>query len=66
MAYAATMGRAGGLLTSLLGAYIIQAGAKTYWSVLAIAMVCAFAGLAWMRGHYPAVGKLEKIAITAR
>jgi len=66
VAYAATMGRVGGLLTSLLGAYIIQAGAKTYWSVLAIAMVCAFAGLAWMRGHYPAVGKLEKIAITAR
>lgn len=66
VAYAATMGRVGGLLTSLLGAYIIQAGAKTYWSVLAIAMVCAFAGLSWVRSHYPAVGKFEKIAIAAR
>jgi hypothetical protein len=60
------MGRVGGLLTSLFGAYIIQASAKTYWSILAIAMVCAFAGLAWVRSHYPAIGKLEKIAVTAR
>jgi len=66
VAYAATMGRVGGLLTSLFGAYIIQASAKTYWSILAIAMVCAFAGLAWVRSHYPAIGKLEKIAVTAR
>jgi len=46
VAYSATVGRVGGLLTSLTGAYVIQAGAKTYWSVLAIAMVCAFTGLA--------------------
>jgi len=57
--YAATLGRFGGLLTSLFGAFVIQAGARTYWSVLALAMVCAFAGLAWVRSHYPAIGKLE-------
>ena len=66
VAYAATMGRVGGLLTSLLGAYIIQAGAKTYWSVLGIAMVCAFTGLAWVGNHYPAIGKLEEIAAADR
>src|SRR5580700_9591640 len=59
VAYAATLGRFGGLLTSLFGALVIQAGAKTYWSVLAAAMVCAFAGLAWVRSHYPAIGRLE-------
>jgi MFS transporter, AAHS family, 4-hydroxybenzoate transporter len=55
VAYSATLGRAGGLLSSWLGATIIQAGARTYWYTLAIAMVCAFAGLAWVRGHYPAI-----------
>jgi AAHS family 4-hydroxybenzoate transporter-like MFS transporter len=59
VAYAATIGRLGGLLSSLFGALVIQSGAKTYWSVLAIAMVCAFAGLAWVRSHYPATGRLE-------
>jgi AAHS family 4-hydroxybenzoate transporter-like MFS transporter len=59
VAYAATIGRLGGLLSSLFGALVIQSGAKTYWSVLAIAMVCAFAGLAWVRSHYPAIGRLE-------
>jgi len=56
VAYAATLGRAGGLLSSLLGAAIIQAGARTYWYTLAIAMVCAFAGLAWVRSHYRRLG----------
>ena len=65
VAYAATIGRVGGLLSSLLGAFVIQAGAKTYWSVLAIAMVCAFAGLAWVRSHYPAIGRPRTIVGTA-
>ena len=56
VAYTATMGRLGGLLSSLIGASIIQTGFGTYWYVLAIAMVCAFAGLAWVRSHYPALG----------
>jgi len=53
VAYAATAGRVGGLLSSLLGASVIQAGAGAYWYALAIAMVLAFAGLAWVRGHFP-------------
>jgi AAHS family 4-hydroxybenzoate transporter-like MFS transporter len=57
VAYAATIGRVGGLLSSLFGASIIQAGTKTYWFVLAISMVFAFTGLAWVRSHYPAIGK---------
>jgi AAHS family 4-hydroxybenzoate transporter-like MFS transporter len=60
VAYAATIGRAGGLLSSLCGATIIQAGAKTYWYTMALAMVCAFAGLAWVRSHYPATGKTAR------
>jgi AAHS family 4-hydroxybenzoate transporter-like MFS transporter len=57
VAYSSTVGRAGGLLSSLFGASVIQAG--IYWQALAIAMVCAFAGLAWVRGHFPGMRKLE-------
>jgi AAHS family 4-hydroxybenzoate transporter-like MFS transporter len=57
VAYAATLGRIGGLLSSLFGASVIQAGAGTYWYALAISMMCAFAGLAWVRSHYPAMGR---------
>jgi hypothetical protein len=53
--YSATVGRVGGLVSSLLGASVIQAGAGAYWLVLAVAMVCAFAGLAWVHSHYPAI-----------
>ena len=65
VAYASAAGRVGGLITSLFGAVVIQAGARTYWSVLALAMVCAFAGLAWVRSHYPAIGRLETDVATA-
>jgi AAHS family 4-hydroxybenzoate transporter-like MFS transporter len=65
VAYAATLGRLGGLLSSLLGASLIHPGVGTYWYALAIAMVCAFAGLAWVRSHYPAIGKLNAIGATA-
>ena len=54
VAYCSTLGRTGGLLSSLWGASIIQAGASHYWEVLAIAMVVAAAGLAFVRSHYPA------------
>ena len=38
----------------------------TYWYALATAMVCAFAGcLAWVRSHYPAIGKPDAIGATA-
>jgi AAHS family 4-hydroxybenzoate transporter-like MFS transporter len=59
VAYSGTIGRAGGLLSSLPGSSIIQAGAASYWQTLAMAMLCAFAGLACIRNHYPAIGKLE-------
>ena len=55
VAYCATIGRTGGLLSSLFGAAVIQAGASRYWQVMALSMVCAAAGLAWVRSHYPAV-----------
>ena len=57
VAYAAAVGRIGGLLSSLFGALIIGAGAGAYWGTLAAAMVCSFAGLAWVRSHFPALGK---------
>ncbi len=58
VAYAASLGRAGGLLSSLFGASIVQAGPNTYWQALAIAMVCSAVGLAWVRSHYPAIRAL--------
>jgi AAHS family 4-hydroxybenzoate transporter-like MFS transporter len=61
VAYAASVGRVGAILSSLFGAAIIQAGTAAYWYSLAIAMVCAFAGLAWVRSHFPAIGKLEHV-----
>jgi MFS transporter, AAHS family, 4-hydroxybenzoate transporter len=59
VAYVGTIGRTGGLLSSLFGAAIIQSGGGRFWWVLAAAMVAAFAGLAWVRSHYPAMGKIE-------
>jgi MFS transporter, AAHS family, 4-hydroxybenzoate transporter len=63
VAYSAAIGRAGGLLSSLFGSSIIQVGVGAYWQTLAIAMLCAFAGLAWIRSHYPAIGNLEKMEV---
>lgn len=60
VAYSASLGRAGGLLTSLFGAAIIQAGPTAYWKALAVAMVCSAAGLAWVRSHYPSVRELSR------
>lgn len=60
VAYAATIGRAGGLVASLFGSYIIQAGPGAYWQALAGSMVLAFAGLAWVRSHYPGIEQLDR------
>lgn len=60
IAYAATLGRIGGLLSSLFGSSVIQAGAARYWEALAIAMLLAGAGLACVRNHYPAIGSPQK------
>ena len=61
VAYSASIGRAGGLLSSLLGASIIQAGPRTYWYAMALAMVCSFAGLAWVRSHFPALPASQRV-----
>src|SRR5579883_2579599 len=61
VAYASTIGRAGGLLSSLFGAVVIQAGAGAYWEALAVSMVLAFAGLAWVRSHYPGIEQLDRL-----
>jgi len=57
VAYAAAVGRAGGVISSISGAAVIGMGARAYWGVLAVSMVLAFAGLAWVRSHFPALGK---------
>jgi AAHS family 4-hydroxybenzoate transporter-like MFS transporter len=61
VAWAATIGRAGGLLSSLFGSYVIQAGPGVYWQALAVSMVLAFAGLAWVRSHYSGVEQLDRL-----
>jgi len=55
VAYSSAMGRTGGLLASLFGSHIIQVGPAAYWESLAVAMVVAAGGLAWVRSHYPAI-----------
>jgi hypothetical protein len=59
------MGRTGGVISSLFGAVLIQAGPVVFWSAMAAAMVMAFAGLAWVRNHFAAVGKLEPAEVAA-
>jgi len=66
VAYAATAGRTGGLLSSLFGASIIQAGPGAYWYTLAISMVVAFAGLVWVRSHFPAMGRQQSMGGAVR
>ena len=63
VAYSSAMGRTGGLLASLFGSHIIQVGPAAYWESLAVAMVIAAAGLAWVRSHYPAI---KDMAVTSK
>lgn len=51
IAYSATMGRIGGLISSLAGGALISGGGTAYWSVLAVSMVVASAGIALVRNH---------------
>lgn len=53
VAFASTLGRIGGIVSSLSGAAIIGAGTIVFWGSLATAMVFAFAGLAIVRRHIP-------------
>jgi 5-methyltetrahydropteroyltriglutamate--homocysteine methyltransferase len=55
-----------GLVTSKTGCLRSAGGTGAYWYALAAAMVCAFAGLAWVRSHFPAIGKLQATGATAR
>ena len=65
VAYAAAMGRTGGVISSLFGAVLIQAGPVVFWWAMAAAMVAVFAGLAFVRNHFAAVGKLETAGVAA-
>jgi AAHS family 4-hydroxybenzoate transporter-like MFS transporter len=65
VAYAAAMGRTGGIISSLFGAVLIQAGPTAYWWAMAACMVAVFAGLAWVRNHFAAIGKLEPAGVAA-
>jgi len=56
VAGAATLGRIGGIFSSLGGAALIARGAGFYWGTIAIAMVFAFLGLAIVRRHIPRPG----------
>jgi len=52
-AFAGGVGRLGGLLSSVTGAAVIQAGSATYLGLLAVCMFCTFVGLAVVSNHYP-------------
>ncbi|MEO8662123.1 MAG: MFS transporter, partial [Bryobacteraceae bacterium] len=58
VAWAASIGRVGGILSSLFGAVIIGAGAGAYWGIIAGFLICSFVGLAWVRSHFPATSKM--------
>ena len=53
VAYMTAAGRLGGVLSSLFGFALIQAGGA-FWYGYAIAMLCTFAGLFRVRRHIPA------------
>ena len=57
VAYAASVGRVGGIFSSIFGATIIGLGAGAYWGFVAVSMVIAFCGLAIVGRHFPAVGR---------
>ncbi len=53
VACTAAVGRIGGIMSSLGGAAVIQAGSFGYLMVLAVATAVTFIGLAIVRNHYP-------------
>ena len=53
VAYAAAVGRVGGIFSSVFGATIIGMGAGAYWGFVAISLVIAFVGLALVGRHFP-------------
>jgi len=65
VAYASAIGRTGGVISSLFGAVLIQAGPVVFWWTMAAAMLAVFAGLAWVRNHFSAIGKVEPVGAAA-
>ena len=59
VAWAASLGRVGGILSSLYGSVIIGLGAGAYWGSFALAMVGAGVGLALVSRHIPASNRGE-------
>jgi AAHS family 4-hydroxybenzoate transporter-like MFS transporter len=54
VAFAATLGRVGGILSSLYGGVLISSGPAGFWNTLCIAMLAALVGLAIVHRHIPA------------
>ncbi len=65
VAYASAIGRTGGVISSLFGAVLIQAGPVVFWWAMAGAMVAVFAGLASVRHHFAAAGEREPAGVAA-
>jgi AAHS family 4-hydroxybenzoate transporter-like MFS transporter len=65
VAYASAIGRTGGVISSLFGAVLIQAGPVVFWWAMAAAMVAVFAGLASVRNHFAAAGEREPAGVAA-
>ena len=65
VAYASAIGRTGGVISSLFGAVLIQAGPVVFWWAMAAAMVAVFGGLACVRNHFAAMEKLEPAKVAA-
>ena len=61
VAYAAAIGRVGGLVSSLFGAVIIGAGAGAYWGSIGVAMLLTCGGVALVRGHFPSLHSLRTV-----
>jgi len=57
VAYAAGIGRVGGILTSFTGVAILQSGSATYFRVLTLALLLAFVGIAIVQKHFAPAGQ---------
>lgn len=57
VAIAAAMTRSGGILSALVGAWIIQLGQARFFEYLIVAMLMALAGMSLLRNHIPRVEK---------
>jgi AAHS family 4-hydroxybenzoate transporter-like MFS transporter len=58
VAYMAAVGRIGGVLSSIFGSLLIQAGGA-FWIAYAVAMLCACAGVFEVRRHIPGSRKIS-------